>query len=211
MEDAQLSPEIKKENIIDEVVKPVEVIIKDSSSIINNVKIIVIILGIIGVGFGIFKGCSCFPNLPFKIGPTVIKNADPNQPTVITSTSVTYTPKINGKDGKPIKVSKPVEGKVTIDNGIVKIQNSGFTLVPKLGGIYSFGDKKFELAGGARLLFVSSFGFETLLNDQRLFIGLDVRDPIFNSLTTSVGISSPYLNIGQISPYFGEEATLLSF
>jgi len=204
-------PETPKENIVQEVIQDAPAVTKDVSSIVNNIKIITFILAIAGIAFGIFKGCSCLPHIPFKIGPTTIKNADQTQSTIITSTSVTYIPKVNGKDGKPIKIHKPVEGKVTIKNGVIKIQNSGLTFVPKLGTIYSFGDKQFEWILGARFLFIGNFGGETFLNDKRFGLGADVRDPVFNVLTTSVGISTSYSNIGQLSPYVGEEATLLDF
>ena len=202
-----LEPASPKESTIQEVVKEIPVIVDNTSSLVNNIKIIVIVLGAIFIILGVLKGCSCFPHIPFKIGDTTIKDADPTKPAIITATYISYTP----KNGKPVKVSKPVEGKVTIENGTIKIQNSGLVFVPKLGAIYSFGDKDLEWTIGARLIFVSSFGFEAMLNDRRLFAGIDFRDPILNSLTTSVGLSTPYKSLGQISPYLGEEVTLLSF
>ncbi|MGI0059598.1 MAG: hypothetical protein ACREBJ_07500, partial [Nitrosotalea sp.] len=156
-----------------------------------------------------FHGCVSIPLLPqLKVAPTIIKNPDTTKAIVTSPTIVSYTPKATkaNPNPTPVLIEKPIEGRVSVTNGVINIQNSGFCIIPKVSYCYALGDG-FQIAGGARFFFAGDFGAEILTSDHRAFLGIDVRDPIFNLLTSSLGISPSWTNF-VIAPYIAESITL---
>lgn len=178
------------------------------NSLLGKASVLAICL-ILVIGIIKFHGCNVLNLIPnVKIAPTIVKNQDTNKTITISPNNVTYTPKADKQNPNPtpIIISKPIEGKVSLKNGEINIQNSGFTIIPKLSEVYVLGDG-LQTAAGVRVFFAGSFGIETLIDLNRAFIGIDCRDPIFNLLTTSVGASPSWSNFA-IQPYIGESITL---
>lgn len=205
----------KIETVVADVVQTtsnISNVVKSTNSIATKAMVI-IICAIIFLGFLKFKGCLPSINLPgIKIGPTVINNPDTTKPIIQTSTHVTYTPKPSKQNPypTPVIIPKPLEGTVTIADGKIVVQNSGLVIVPKIGLVYVV-NKDFELVAGIRFLFAGDFGLEAMVNDQRLFLGIDARDPIFNLATTSLGVTTPYADFNAPGIYLGEQLTLAQF
>lgn len=204
------------DNPIAQVVNTATTVVNDVSKAQSIGKTVGIVILIAGIVFGVLKlkGCNILPDL--KILPTKITDTDTSKPVIESPNRVTYTPKAT-KDNPhptPTTVPKPLEGKVKNVNGIITIQNAGFCLIPKLGAVFIPAldrDKQFEGVGGVRFFFAGSFGSEVLTSDKRIFLGVDVRDPILNLLTTSVGATSDYGDLFKPTIYVGEAATLAIF
>jgi hypothetical protein len=95
-------------------------------------------------------------------------------------------------DGRPIIVSRPAEGRVTINpDGSIKIQKYGVCFLPALGVAYS--DFLFKPTLDARLLFWCKLGLGVGITDFKQPIGavfLDYRLPYISNVAVFGGINS---------------------
>ena len=155
---------------------------------------------------------------PFQ---SVNVQTDSTQPVSVSPDRVTYTPKISKENPhpKPLSVWKPIESVPVIKNGETVIPFGGFCLIPKLGACYVLGNG-LQGYGSIRFIYLAvhdtihleksgwDLGMEFGGNIHNAFLGVDVRDPIFNLLTTSVGAALPWGDPFKTSVYLGESASL---
>lgn len=172
---------------------------------------------LIAVGLFQLRGCGFWPKLS-----TLWVKTDPAKPLIVKPGRVIYTPSATEEDPDPTPVElwKPLESVPVLGtDGVLKIPFSGFTLIPKAGATYVL-NQGLQAYGSARVFFAGArdgghperdgfnFGIEVGANIHNGFLGVDLRDPLLNLLTTSLGAAFPWGSPGSVTLYLGQSATL---
>ena len=137
----------------------------------------------------------------FSLTGNAIQYFTPKKPKEIIR--VEFKEKIKWMPGKIVYIDKegtsheqtfPPEGSSAITpNGDIAIRRRGLCLKP-FGGVVWAGEKAMPY-GGARVAYWNRFGLEVGFNNERLFVGADMRVPYFQNILLAVGGTSRYNDV----------------